>query len=329
MPDKNQLSNKNTSKLGSKKFIFFGGKGGVGKTSFASSLAIYFADQGVDTLVISTDPAHSLSDSLNQEIGSEEIPINGVPNLYALEIDSDKAASEFQSIIQSQGPNDFLNQILGGDDENGLSSMTPPGTDETVAFAKVLEFMENPTHDILIFDTAPTGHTLRLLSLPEVMDTWLYRIITLPKKLSGIFNVMKSLVGSGSNKDKGTDPQSMLKQLRKRVQIAQKILTDSTQTEFIPVTIPTLLSIWETDRLISALRSSNIPTSHLMINQINPPNPDCKFCTKRNNEQSTVISDIHELYGENFNIKETFILSEELRGVDKLRILGKQLFVDL
>ena len=108
----------------------------------------------------------------------------------------------------------MLNQLLGGEEED-LASMTPPGTDETVAFIKVLEFIENPTHQLLVFDTAPTGHTLRLLSLPEVMDSWLYRIIALPKKLGGIFSAMKSLVGGGDKKDK-PDAQAMLKQLRKQ-----------------------------------------------------------------------------------------------------------------
>lgn len=320
------VTNPGNNDLLTKNFIFFGGKGGVGKTSFAASLAIYAADQGIDTLVLSTDPAHSLSDSFNQEIGSEEIPVRNVPNLYALELDSDKVASEYRSIIQQQGPDNLINQLLGGDDE-GISSMTPPGTDETVAFAKVLEFIEKPTHQLLIFDTAPTGHTLRLLSLPEVMDSWLYRIITLPKKLGGIFSAMKSLVG-GSKKD-NSDPQAMLKELRKRVQVAQKLLTDPSQTEFIPVTIPTLMSIWETDRLISALRSYKIPSNHLMINQINPPNPDCSFCSKRNKEQTGIISEINELYGDDFIIKNLFILEQELRGVDQLRELGQQIFAKL
>ena len=147
------------NELLSKSFIFLGGKGGVGKTSLASSLAIFAAQQGIDTIIISTDPAHSLSDSLDQEIGSEEISVNNVDNLWAMEIDSEKAAAEYKALLNASGSNDLINQFLGEDDISGL---TPPGTDETVAFAKVLEYIENPTHQLLIFDTAPTGHTLRL-----------------------------------------------------------------------------------------------------------------------------------------------------------------------
>ena len=164
-------------------------------------------------------------------------------NLWAMEIDSEKAAAEYKALLDASGSSEMLNQFLGEDDISGL---TPPGTDETVAFAKVLEFIESPTHDLLIFYTAPTGHTLRLLSLPEVMDSWLYKIISLPNKINNLFGGFKSLF-SGSKKDK-PDPQESLKDLQKRVKIAEKLLTDPEKTEFIPVTNPTLMTIWETDR---------------------------------------------------------------------------------
>ena len=308
-----------------KSFIFLGGKGGVGKTSLAASLAIYAASQGIDTLIISTDPAHSLSDSLDQEIGSEEIAVNLVDNLYALEIDSEKAAAEYKVLLEASGSSEMLNQFLGDDDISGL---TPPGTDETVAFAKVLEFIENPTHQLLIFDTAPTGHTLRLLSLPEVMDSWLYRIISLPSKINNLFGGFKSLFSSKDKKNKAGDPQESLKQLQKRVKIAEKILTDPEQTEFIPVTIPTLMSIWETDRLIAALREYNISSRRIIINQINPKNESCSFCMKRHSQQWDLIKDFKELYADDFSISTVEMFNEELRGINMLKMLGDDLFKD-
>ena len=307
-------------KLLNKSFIFLGGKGGVGKTSLASSLAIFAASQGIDTLIISTDPAHSLSDSLDQEIGSDEVQVNSVDNLWAMEIDSEKAAAEYKALLDASGSSEMLNQFLGEDDISGL---TPPGTDETVAFAKVLEFIESPTHDLLIFDTAPTGHTLRLLSLPEVMDSWLYKIISLPNKINNLFGGFKSLF-SGSKKDK-PDPQESLKDLQKRVKIAEKLLTDPEKTEFIPVTIPTLMSIWETDRLIAALREFKISATRIIINQINPRNETCPYCMKRNEQQWELIKDFKELYGD-FEIKTVEMFNTELRGVEMLDKLGKDIF---
>ena len=308
-----------------KSFIFLGGKGGVGKTSLASSLAIYAASQGIDTLIISTDPAHSLSDSLDQEIGSEEIEVNGVENLWAMEIDSEKAAAEYKVLLEASGSSEMLNQFLGDDDISGL---TPPGTDETVAFAKVLEFIENPTHELLIFDTAPTGHTLRLLSLPEVMDSWLYRIISLPNKINNLFGGFKSLFTSKDKKNKQADPQESLKQLQQRVKVAQKLLTDPEKTEFVPVTIPTLMSVWETDRLIAALREYNIASKRIIINQLNPKNEDCSFCMKRHTQQMDLIKDFKELYAEDFDIKTIEMFNSELRGLDMLKKLGTDIFQD-
>ena len=305
-----------------KSFIFLGGKGGVGKTSLASSLAIYAADKGIDTLIISTDPAHSLSDSLDQNIGSEEVKVKGFDNLYALEIDSEKATAEYKSILDASGSSEIFNQILGDDD---ISGMTPPGTDESVAFAKVLEFIENPTHQLIIFDTAPTGHTLRLLSLPEVMDTWLYKIITLPQKIGSLFGGFKHLFGGGNKKD-GKDPQESLKQLQKRVKIAQEILVDPEKTEFIPITIPTLMSIWETDRLIVALREYNISSKKIIINQVNPKNESCDFCMKRYTQQSNLIDDFKQLYGTEFELNIVELMNSELRGLDLLRKLGQKVF---
>lgn len=308
------------NKLLNKSFIFLGGKGGVGKTSLASSLAIFAASQGIDTLIISTDPAHSLSDSLDQEIGSEEVQVNSIDNLWAMEIDSEKAAAEYKSLLDASGSSEMLNQFLGEDDISGL---TPPGTDETVAFAKVLEYIESPTHDLLIFDTAPTGHTLRLLSLPEVMDSWLYKIISLPNKINNMFGGFKSLF-TGNKKDK-PDPQESLKELQKRVKVAEKILTDPEKTEFVPVTIPTLMSIWETDRLIAALREYKISATRIIINQINPRNENCAYCMKRNEQQWELIKDFKELY-EDFQIKTVEMFNTELRGVEMLEKLGKDIF---
>ncbi len=312
------------SELLNKSFIFLGGKGGVGKTSLASSLAIYAASQGIDTLIISTDPAHSLSDSLDQEIGSEEIEVNSIENLWAMEIDSEKAAAEYKVLLDASGSSEMLNQFLGDDDITGL---TPPGTDETVAFAKVLEFIENPTHELLIFDTAPTGHTLRLLSLPEVMDSWLYRIISLPNKINNLFGGFKSIFSSKDKKNKA-DPQEALKQLQKRVKIAQKLLTDPEKTEFIPVTIPTLMSVWETDRLIAALREYNIASNRIIVNQLNPKNEECAFCMKRHSQQMDLLKDFKDLYEEDFTIKTIEMFNSELRGIDMLKKLGTEIFQD-
>lgn len=300
-----------------KTFVFLGGKGGVGKTSLATSLGIFAASKGIDTLIISTDPAHSLSDALDQEIGGEEVQVRGFENLFALEIDTNVATQEYASLLNLEGSNELFEMFLGEDED--LSSMTPPGTDESMAFAKVLEFIESPAHDLIIFDTAPTGHTLRLLSLPDVMDTWLFKIMTLPKKLGSLLGGFKSLFGGGGEKD---NTQTSLKELQNRVKVAKQVLSNPEKTEFIPVTIPTLMSFWETDRLITALKEFKIASKKIIINQINPENESCKYCKKRHDHQKQLISDFKDLYEENYKIKEVEMLVNELRGTETLSTLS-------
>ena len=246
---------KDTCSLLNKRFIWCSGKGGVGKTTLSSALAIFAADRGIKTLVVSIDPAHSLSDSFDQEIGSEIIPINGVNNLWGLELDADKSTREFSNILFQQSDSeeaDFLSQFLGEDDPSALS---PPGTDELVAFSKLLEFVENPKYDLTIFDMAPSGIALLVLSLPEMIDTWLYKMINLRHRLSSVFGVFKQFIGGKKGSDSGL--KEVLEQLRKRVEIARVHLQDSKETEFVPVTIPTVMSDWETERLLEALEEYN------------------------------------------------------------------------
>ncbi|MHA2233189.1 MAG: ArsA family ATPase [Candidatus Hodarchaeales archaeon] len=305
-----------------RRFIFFGGKGGVGKTTMAAATAVYAAEQGIETLILSTDPAHSLSDSLDQRIGGEIIKVAGIETdcLYALELDPEKAVSDFGEVMAAQDSAGALGEILGEDD---ILSMSPPGVDETVAFSKVLEFIEKSPYELVIFDTAPTGHTLRLLSLPEVMDSWLWKIISMRHRLSSTFGGIKRAFFGG--KDDGADESvKALKEMRERVKVARTHLANPTETSFVVVTIPALMAIYETERLIRALYEYEIPTKHILVNQIPPENPSCQFCASRSQMAMENLEKIQLLY-EDFVQIEIPTFEHEIRGVDALRELGEGL----
>ncbi|KAF3609088.1 hypothetical protein DY000_02051002 [Brassica cretica] len=169
-----------------RKYYMLGGKGGVGKTSCAASLAVRFANNGHPTLVVSTDPAHSLSDSFAQDLtGGMLVPVEGPDSpLFALEINPEKAREEFRSASQMNGGTevkDFMDGMglgmlveqLGELKLGELLDTPPPGLDEAIAISKVIQFLESPEYNMftrIVFDTAPTGHTLRLLSLPDFLD---------------------------------------------------------------------------------------------------------------------------------------------------------------
>ena len=170
------------------RYIFFGGKGGVGKTTCAAATAVHFADLGKKTVIISTDPAHSISDSFEQDLsGGDVTPITGVSNLFGLEINPQKAQEAYQEASSAPGleENPIANNPLA-DIVAGVDAFSMPGVDEGLAFTKVMEYMNSGEYEVVILDTAPTGHTLRLLSLPEIMDSFLGKFISLQVKLKNM-----------------------------------------------------------------------------------------------------------------------------------------------
>ncbi|MHA1751257.1 MAG: ArsA family ATPase [Candidatus Helarchaeota archaeon] len=305
----------------SMKFTLFGGKGGVGKTTCASASAIWAADHGRETLIISTDPAHSLSDSFNLDLsGGEVIPVPGFENLYGLEINPKLEFKKYQETVQAS-PVDIpeeLSGFMGGMDE--FSSLTPPGSDEALAFSKVLEFIQSGEYEYIIFDTAPSGHTLRLLSLPDVLDSFFGKIIKMRMKFGQIWGKLKGLFSRGQ--DEGPSKLEMLEDLKAKIEAASNELSDPSKTEFVIVMIPEMMAILETERLLSTLYEYEIPVHNIIINMILPPNPDCKFCSSRRIMQQKNLVEIRNLY-DDFNLIELLLQPNEIRGLDSLRDLGK------
>jgi arsenite-transporting ATPase len=305
-----------------KKFLFFGGKGGVGKTTMASATAIHAADLGFNTLLVSTDPAHSVSDSLDQQIGGETYTkVQNVDNLWAIELNTEEAMRTYSDMISHQDPSGAISEFIGGDDP---ASLSPPGADETVAFIQLLEFIQNPEYDIVVFDTAPTGHTLKLLQLPEMTQSWLYRLIKMRRRLGGMLTGFKTLFG-GSSAPNEQEAFEKLEELRDQVEIARVHLANAKETEFVAVTIPTIMAIWETERLIRALFEVAFPISQIFINQVQPENPECSYCRARYASQKGNLLKIRELYSD-FDLIEIQMFEYEIRGIERLRELSHLLY---
>ncbi|OMO67394.1 Arsenical pump ATPase, ArsA/Get3 [Corchorus capsularis] len=320
-----------------RKYYFLGGKGGVGKTSCAASLAVKFADYGHPTIVISTDPAHSLSDSFAQDLtGGSLVPIEGLNSpLFALEIDPEKAKEDIRSAnkkIDGGAAKDFMNSMgLGmladqlGDLKLGeLLDTPPPGLDEALAISKVMQFVESPQYSMfsrIVFDTAPTGHTLRLLSLPDFLDASLGKIMKLKQKLASATSAFKSLIGKAEAQQNAPDK---LEQLRERMAKVRDLFRDSNSTEFVIVTIPTVMAINESSRLHASLRKECVPVQRLIVNQILPlSTSDCKFCMTKRKEQMRALDMIQkdpELA--NLRLIQSPLVDMEIRGVPALKFMG-------
>ncbi|XVF46297.1 hypothetical protein PTKIN_Ptkin03bG0016600 [Pterospermum kingtungense] len=318
-----------------RKYYFLGGKGGVGKTSCAASLAVKFADHGHPTIVISTDPAHSLSDSFSQDLtGGTLVPVEGLNSpLYALEIDPEKAKEDFRSASQSK---DFLNNMglgmladqLGELKLGELLDTPPPGLDEALAISKVMQFVESSQYSMfsrIVFDTAPTGHTLRLLSLPDFLDASLGKVMKLRKKLASATSAIKSVFRKAEEQQ---DVPDKLEQLRERMKKVRDLFRDSNTTEFVIVTIPTVMAINESSRLHASLRKDCIPVQRLIVNQILPLSvSDCKFCTAKRKDQMRALGMIEkdpEL--SHLKIIQAPLVDVEIRGVPALKFMGNMVW---
>ncbi|KAL3693391.1 hypothetical protein R1sor_007042 [Riccia sorocarpa] len=320
-----------------RKYYMLGGKGGVGKTSLAASLAVKFANSGHPTLVVSTDPAHSLSDSFAQDLtGGLLVPVEG-PNLplFAMEINPEQTREEFRSSTQKDGGagvKEFMDSMgLGGWVEQlselklgELLDTPPPGLDEAIAISKVVQFMQAPEYSKftrIIFDTAPTGHTLRLLSLPDFLEASIGKILKLKQKIQSATSAVKNFFGQGDGSDTATDK---LEQLKQRMIAVREIFRDKDSTEFIIVTIPTVMAVSESSRLRESLQKEEVPVKRLVVNQILPPSSsDCKFCAIKRKDQQRAMDIVKgDANLKDLQLIESPLFDLEIRGVPALTFMG-------
>lgn len=299
------------------KFILFGGKGGVGKTTMAASSALRLA-QDRKTLIFTTDPAPSLGDSFEQSLSNEPSAVKDVKNLYAMEVDAKQVLKEFKE----QYGEDILDILQKGtylaeEEVKEVFSLDIPGLDEIMGLKKITDFMESEEYDLYIVDTAPTGHTLRLLALPELLDDW---IKFLAKTRWRYHYMIKRISG----REKTEKADQFLLEMKKTVKRVRNLLQDFQRTEFITVTIPEAMAVRETEDLMNDLQKFKIPSSHIIINNIFPKN-DCQFCKAKRREQERYIKEIKNLFP-SCKISEVPLQEEEIRGIKKLRQLTNILF---
>lgn len=304
-------------KEGALKLILLGGKGGVGKTTCSSSTGLYLA-KDFKTLLISTDPAHSLSDSLGQKVGDEIVGVKGVENLSALEVSAEKAFSKFKVEYEDQIKKILdTSTYLGQEDIDSIFALPIPGMDEVMGFKTIVDLIEEARFDKYIVDTAPTGHALRLLTLPDLLDDWI-KVIA---KMRWKYRYMVETFAGKYKPDEGDD---FLLSMKKTVKRIEGLLKDQSRCEFIAVTIPEDMAILETERLINNLTNYGIKVRQLVINNV-MESRDCGFCKERRKEQEKYVNQIRREFG---NLKTTIIALQprEVKGIDALNNFKELLF---
>ncbi|KAI5857860.1 anion-transporting ATPase-like domain-containing protein [Tricharina praecox] len=298
------------------RWIFVGGKGGVGKTTTSCSLAIQLAKVRESVLLISTDPAHNLSDAFNQKFGKEARKVNGFDNLSAMEIDP---SGSIQELLESaEGAN--AGNPLGGVMQDIAFSI--PGVDEAMSFAEVLKQVKNLSYQVIIFDTAPTGHTLRFLQFPTVLEKALGKI----SELSGRFGPMLNGILGSQGAPQMEEMMSKMQGMREVIGEVSKQFKDTELTTFVCVMIAEFLSLYETERMIQELNSYEIDTHSVVVNQLLFPaqGSACDYCNARRKMQKKYLGEIEQLY-EDFNVVKVPMLTEEVRGTEKLKSFSEML----
>jgi arsenite-transporting ATPase len=301
--------------LEARRLVIFGGKGGVGKTTAAVSyaLAVAEADEAARVLVFSTDPAHSLSDSFNEQVGELKRGVAGAANLDAMEIDP---AARFEELKERyrRWTDELFESLTGGsrwevqfDREamRELVALAPPGIDEIAALSTVSDLIDEGRYSTIVLDTAPTGHLLRFLELPEVALAWVRTFIKLLLKYKNVVRwggVAEELVA-----------------LSKSIKRVAALLADGEHCEFVGVAIPERMSLEETARLAARLEHLRVPMRRLVVNNVLTEEAAraCDFCAARRRSQAPVVRE----FGKKLPGVELFLAPErpgEVRGRESL-----------
>jgi arsenite-transporting ATPase len=321
-------------------WVFVGGKGGVGKTTTSCSLGVQLTKTRKKVLIVSTDPAHNLSDAFCQKIGRDPTPINGFTNLSAMEIDANDDMESIQrDMAEVAGASD--------DDNSGISNLMAeltssiPGIDEAMSFSELMKQVQSMDYDVVVFDTAPTGHTLRLLSFPTILEKALGKVMELKDRFGGMIAQASSLMGGGSPADVQEAIVGRLEETRSVINRVNDAFQNPDVTTFVCVCIPEFLSIYETERLVQELTKFGIDSHNIVVNQVLFPEKDAEelgewfqankgtlpkeaqeMCGKmmaRKKMQDNYIGQCFDLYGEDFHVVLMPLLDHEIRGSDKLK----------
>jgi arsenite-transporting ATPase len=277
------------------RFAFFGGKGGVGKTVMAGMMAMWSARQGRRTLLASTNPVHSLSSLLDQDVFGKHAPVDGVENLWAFEIDTrdaiDRSKREIRDKIQW-----FLKfaELSTKADEFVEAATTNPAFEESAMFENMVDLMFEGAYDVYVFDTAPTANARRLLGMSKVYGLWVNKMVKSRQEAQTLRETLSF------SKKKEPDPlMEYLLRFRERIEHARELLTDPAQTAFFFVTLPEALPVAVIKRFINWFTEFGIPVGGVIVNQVIQDQPGAdlpEFVLNRMEMQRKHLHEVGELF---------------------------------
>jgi arsenite-transporting ATPase len=301
--------------------VFFGGKGGVGKTTCSAAFALAASRMGKRILLVSTDPAHSTSDIFEQQIGPTERELQ--PRLSALEIDGDREAARYVSDVKR----DIQRMFSAGVVRQALRQIdmaaTSPGLVEVALLDRIIDLIieRERAYDAIVFDTAPTGHTLQLLRMPEAMTTWIQALVRHRRALLDIDR------GGEDTPDVTGTPDPVLAALERRHQRLTRLhetIVDRSRTSFVLVTIPERLAIEETSRAAGLLSDTNVDLGGLIVNRVLPEGLTGDFYVSRKTQEQTYLEEIDRRF-KSLRRLRVQQLPQDVYGLASLTLISAQL----
>ncbi|WP_346797907.1 ArsA family ATPase [Halomonas sp. Bachu 37] len=296
-----------------KRLLWVGGKGGVGKTTVAASLGVLAAGRGKRVLVVSTDPAHSLGDVFDRDL--DDTPRRLLPNLDAMEIDPDIEVDAHLARVTKQMRRYAAPDMMEELERQMRLTRQSPGTQEAALLERLARLMidDEAPYDLLIFDTAPTGHTLRLLTLPEAMAAWTDGLLAHNRKSAELGKVLAHLTPKRGRDvaspfdDPQQDPLDDLDERtrdvaqtlidrRRLFHQARRRIENREECSFLFVMTPERLPILETDRAVRSLEEVNIPIAGTLVNRVIPEEADGEFLRARREQEATYLDRIDTLF---------------------------------
>ena len=313
-----------------RRYIMFGGKGGLGKTTFSAATAYWLAKQGKRVLVFSVDPQASLSDIFQRDIYGKG-PVEIMPNLYAQEIDADQHIKAYQQEIRQKIFDMYGLEKIPDEIESYIqAAAAEPAMEESAIFDQVVDIVMAGGYDYYIYDLVPLGHALYYLSMASVYDQWIGKITKLREQMRE-YEQMAARVSRG----KELEEDQILKELqyiKHRIQTSSGILTDKEKTAFFFVLVPEEMILIDTQNAAGMFRKFDVPISGYIVNRVlpahllNSPNLP-EYLRNRYNMQQHYLTKIDELFGEEVKARVNE-MERDVTGLEMIERLARVMFED-
>jgi arsenite-transporting ATPase len=307
-----------------RQILFFGGKGGVGKTTCSSAFALKASAQGRRVLLVSTDPAHSISDIFEQPVGPDEREIQ--PRLWAIEIDALRESAKYVREVKQDIERMFAPTVIRQAYRQIDMAAASPGLADVALLDRMVDLIvqRESRYDLIVFDTAPTGHTVQLLRMPEVMDTWIRALV---KHRRALLEIDRG-VDRGDSTEATSDPVvAALERRHERLKILRSRVLDRSSTSFVLVTIPERLAIEETARAAELFAGTGLDIGALIVNRILPDGLEGEFYRARKAQEVQYLGEIARRFAR-LERAEVRQLSHDVYGLESLTLISRQLVGD-